>query len=211
MENPPDTPPVRRGETTQEAPDATARTAFEAGKSAARNRGLLLFVGIVTVVAGAAALALPLLASLTAALLVGWVLVATGAVGLFTAFRRHHGWQLAASFVLSLVSIAGGVLMLAQPVAGIFALATIIIAYFAASGVLRIWYGVRSFGDGGGWMVATGAVSLILAALLWFGLPFSAAWVPGVMLGVDLILWGAVQIALALRLGREPDGGTATA
>lgn len=200
---------TQRGEGNAAA--AMEDQAFRAGKAAPQNRWLLIVVGIVTVVAGVAALLMPLLASLTAAILVGWLLVISGAFGLVTAFRRRDGWQLAAAFAVSLVSIVGGLLMLVQPVAGIFALTTILIAYFAASGLLRIWYGARSFGDGGGWMVATGALSLVLAVLLWFGLPFSAAWVPGVMLGVDLLFWGALQIALAIRIGRAASQNDAAA
>lgn len=184
--------------------DQTEReTAFRAGKSAAHNRWLLLIVGIVTLLAGVVALAMPFIASLTAAILAGWVLIVAGVFGLVTAFRRHDGWHVAAAFALALVSILGGILMLAQPLTGILALTTVLIAYFAASGVLRIWYGARALGEGGGWMVATGALSFLLALLLWFGLPFSAAWVPGVFLGVDLIIWGALQIGLALREGHR--------
>ncbi len=184
-------------------------TAFEAGKSAAHNRWLLLIVGGVTLLAGIVALAMPFIASLTAAILAGWVLIAAGVFGLVTAFRRHDGWHVAAAFALALVSILGGILMLAQPIAGILALTTVLIAYFAASGVLRIWYGARNWRDGGGWMVATGALSFLLALLLWFGLPFSASWVPGVFLGVDLIIWGALQIGLALREGHLAEGNAA--
>lgn len=197
--------PKDRSGPPQRDEDEVSKAAFDAGKAAAQNRWLLLTVGIVTVLAGIAALAMPFIASLTAALLVGWVLIISGAVGLFTAFRRHAGWHIAASFALSVVSILGGVLMIAQPIAGIFALTTVLIAYFAASGILRLYYGARSWGDGGGWMMATGALSFLLALLLWFGLPFNAAWVPGVFLGVDLLMWGAVQISLALRAGRAPE------
>ena len=177
--------------------------AFRAGKAAAQNRWLLGLVGIVTVVAGVIALAMPFLASLTAALVAGWVLIASGAVGLVSAVRRDAGWSLAASFALALVSILAGVMTLVLPGAGMLALTTLLIAYFAASGVLRSYYGAGAMRRGGGWMVAAGLLSLGLAVLLFFGLPFSAVWVPGVMLGVDLVIFGALQIALAVRAGQE--------
>lgn len=185
-----------------QSPPASREDAFDAGKAAAANRWLLMLVGAVTVLAGLVALLMPFLASITAALIVGWVLIASGVVGLVTAFRRREGWALAASFALSVVAILAGILMLVQPIAGVLALTTVLIGYFAATGVLRVYHGVRAFGSGGGWMIAIGVLSLLLAALLWFELPFSAAWVPGVLLAVDLIVWGAVQIGQGLRLGR---------
>lgn len=181
------------------------QAAFDAGKAAAQNRWLLVALGAVTVIAGLVALAMPFLASITATLLLGWILIFTGAVGLVSAFRRSQRRQIAAAFGLALLSVAAGVLMLVAPAAGMLALTTIVIAYFGGVGAVRIWYGVRSFGDGGGWMVAVGVLSLALALLLWAGLPFNAAWVPGVLLGVDLVMWGAVEIALGLREGKFRD------
>lgn len=182
----------------------TEAEAYEAGRRAAGNRWLLYAVGIVSIVAGAIAILMPFLGTLTAAFVAGAALVASGLAGLFTAFRRHEGWQVAAAFAVSLLSIVVGVMIFLQPVAGIFALTTLVIAWFGASGILRVWYGFRSLGDGGGWMAAFGVLSIALALLLWFGLPFSAVWVLGLLLGVDLMMWGALMIAFAVRAGRMP-------
>lgn len=176
---------------------------YEAGRRAGTNQWVLYAVGIVSILAGVTAIAMPLLGTLTAALVAGAALIASGLMGLFTAFRRHEGWHVAAAFALALLSIAVGVMILLQPVAGIFALTTLVIAWFAASGLLRIWYGAKSLGDGGGWMLALGLLAVAVAVMLWFGLPFSATWILGVLLGIDLAVWGALLIALAVRIGRR--------
>jgi len=186
-------------------PETAPRSAYDAGVSAGKNRWLLLAVGGVTVLAGLIALAMPFVASLTATLFVGWLLLGSGIAGLITAFRRHEGSDIAAAFALAVLSVIAGVLILLQPVVGILALTTLIIAYFFATGALRLYYGTRLWGAGGGWMIAGGAVSVALSVLLWFGLPFNAAWIPGVLLGVDLVIWGAMLIALAIRVGAQAD------
>lgn len=172
----------------------TARAGEAVGRLVAGNSWVLRVTGAVSILAGILAIAVPFLASITAAILVGGLLVGSGAVGLVSAFRRE-GWHVAAAFALSLVSVVAGLLMLFQPIAGILALTTLVIAYLGASGILRIWYGARQRDDGGGWMIATGALSIVLALLLWFGFPFNAVWVPGLLLGIDLILWGALLLA----------------
>ncbi|MEL7279195.1 MAG: HdeD family acid-resistance protein [Pseudomonadota bacterium] len=190
------------GNDDQQTPSA----AYDAGRRASTNQWVLYALGIVSILGGVIAIAMPLLSTLTAALVAGAALVASGLIGLFTAFRRHEGWHIAAAFALALLSIVVGLMIILQPVAGIFALTTLVIAWFAASGFLRIWYGFKSFGHGGAWMVALGIISVLLAVMLWFGLPFSATWVLGVLLGVDLAVWGALMIALAVRIGRaEPE------
>lgn len=176
--------------------------AYNAGRSAGANQWVLYALGIVSILGGVIAIAMPFLGTLTAALVAGAALVASGLMGLFTAFRRHEGWHVAAAFALALLSIVVGVMIFLQPVAGIFALTTLVIAWFGASGLLRFWYGAKSLGDGGGWMLALGILSMAVALMLWFGLPFSATWVLGVLLGVDLAVWGALMIAFAVRIGR---------
>ena len=47
-------------------------------------------------------------------------------------------------------------------------------------------------------MIASGVLSLGLAVLLWFSLPGAALWLPGLLLAVDLILYGTLLIALAI-------------
>lgn len=177
---------------------------FVAGKSAAANRTLLFVMGAVSILAGVGLIAMPFIGSLTAALATGWILLVSGCLGMFSAFRRDDGWQVAAAFALAVLSVITGVLILLQPIAGILALTTLIIAYFAAGGILRIYYGIKSWGQGGGFVALMGAISLALAVLLWFGLPFTAVWVPGVLLGADLLIWGVILTALAIRVGRAP-------
>lgn len=200
-----DTPPPPHRPDQPFVPDSDiSAAAYLAGQEAAHNKWLLLIVGIVTLIGGVIAIAMPLVASYTATLIVAWVLIASGVVGLFAAFRRQHGWHMVAAFLSAALSILIGLLVLAQPVLGLLTLTALIIAYFAVSGALRVYYGARLLkgGVGGVWMIAGGALSLLLAVLLLSGLPSAAAWVPGFLLGIDLMVWGVILIAIALRVSQ---------
>lgn len=193
-----------------------SEAAYAAGQEAAHNKWLLLIIGIVTLIGGMIAIAMPLLASFTAALVAAWVLIASGLVGIVAALRRHHGWHMLSAALGAALSVLIGVLILLQPMIGLLTLTALIIAFFAASGALRLYYGARLLrdGSGGGWMIAGGALSVILAIILLTGLPFSAAWVPGVLLGVDLMIWGIILIAVGttsarLAAAREMSAGAA--
>ena len=179
------------------APDAEAMRAL--GVEAGRNGWVLWVLGGAAIVAGVIALAMPLVASLAANTVIAAMLLASGAVGLVTAFRRRDGGAIAVAFALSALAVITGVVMLLAPLAGITALSLLIVAYFLASGAARIWYGVKHEGmHGRGWLIAAGALSIALALLLWLGFPTSALWLPGVLLAVDLILYGALMISLAV-------------
>jgi len=49
-----------------------------------------------------------------------------------------------------------------------------------------------------GWMVASGVVDLVLAGIILMGLPQSAAWAIGLLIGVNLVFGGSALIAMAL-------------
>lgn len=179
----------------------TEAAAYDAGRAAGTQRWPLYVIGGLTMLIGAIAIALPLLSSLAAAFMTGTFLVASGIVGAVAAVRRKEGWDMAATFALSALSFLTGLLMIVMPVAGIIALTTMIIVYFFATGALRLFYGIGARAEGGGWMIALGALSLLVGVMLTLGLPFNAAWVPGVLLGLDLMIWGAMLVLLGARAG----------
>lgn len=109
-------------------------------RAAARHErwGLLILEGIVDLVAGAAALALPGLTILIAVTLLGIWSVVTGALMLAAAWRLHGGygrWLLALS---GLVSIGWGVLLWLSPVTGALVLTWWLGGYALVFGVLLL-------------------------------------------------------------------------
>ena len=75
-------------------------------------------MGIAAIVAGVVALAMPLVASMAANTVVAALLLASGAVGLVTSFRRRDGAAIAIGFGLSVLAVVTGVVMLFAPLAG---------------------------------------------------------------------------------------------
>lgn len=49
-----------------------------------------------------------------------------------------------------------------------------------------------------GWMLASGIVDLFLAAMILTGLPGSAAWALGLLVGINMVFGGSALIAMAL-------------
>ena len=159
----------------------------------------LLVIGGASIVGGIAALLAPVMAGFAAAIIFGVSLIFCGGIGTVVAFRERGYWHMAGTFAVSVLAVIAGAVMLLQPAIGIVALGTLIIAWLAASGFLRLWYGFRYRSErkgASGWMMALGAASLLVALLLWFAIPYSIVWLPGVVLGIDLMIWGAFLVAL---------------
>ncbi len=81
-------------------------------------------------------------------------------------------------------------------------------AYFAVEGVFTIMYALEHGGELSkqrGWLVASGILDLVVAALIISGLPGSALWAIGLVVGIDLVFGGISLIRMALA-GRKIDG-----
>ena len=167
-----------------------------------KHSGWFLFLGIVFIVGGVAALAMPMIASISVALLVGWLLILVGAVQIFQAWsiRTWGGfiWQM----VIGLVVLIGGIAMIVNPIVAAITLTLLLGAVFIAKGVMQIMLGLRFRPHSGwGWIVAAGVLAIVVALMILFSWPFSGLWVPGTLVGISLIFsgWSYVAVALAAR------------
>ncbi len=163
---------------------------------------LFLVEGILLTVLGMLAILLPAVASLAATLIFGWILLLSGGMGLVTTIRARRAPGFGWSLLSALIGLVAGVLLLARPVPGTLSLTAVLIAFLMAEGVVSIFYATehrKGFSAGWGWMLASGLLDLVLAVILLAGLPGTAVWALGVLLGVNMIVGGAALISMALQ------------
>jgi uncharacterized membrane protein HdeD (DUF308 family) len=177
------------------------------GEALHRHWGLYLTEGIVLVVLGGLAIVVPPIATLAVTILVGWLLLISGIVGLVTTFwmRGPGFWWSLLSAILGIV--AGGVL-LARPVTGAVSLTLVLIAFFIIEGIASIMFSLQHRDDlpgGWSWMLISGIVDLVLSALLFAGLPSTAAWAIGLLVGINLVFGGISLAVMALHARRLGD------
>jgi uncharacterized membrane protein HdeD (DUF308 family) len=161
-----------------------------------------LIEGIILVALGAAAVAVPQIATAAVTILLGWLFLISGIVGLFTTFwmRGVPGfWWSLLSAVLALVV---GVMLGAWPLQGAVSLTLVLIAFFFVEGVASIMFALehrRELPGAWGWMFASGVVDLILGGVIVAGLPGAAQWALGLLVGINMLFGGAALIAMALQ------------
>lgn len=154
---------------------------------------------IVLLVLGAAALLLPAVASLTAALLFGWILLIGGGMGLASTLRSRQAPGFNWALVSAVVGIIAGLWLLFSPVAGVFSLTMILMAFLFADGLSSILYALdhrRSASPRWNRMMISGALDLLLAVLLLIGWPGTATWALGLILGFNLLFGGWALLGL---------------
>jgi uncharacterized membrane protein HdeD (DUF308 family) len=165
------------------------------------NWRLLLIEGIILVVLGAAAVVIPQVATLAVTILLSWVFLVSGIVGLITTFMMRHAPGFWWSLFSAILAITAGVVLAGWPVSGALSLTLLLIVFFIFEGVATIMYAFdhkRELSGRWGLLLLSGIVDLILAAILYAGLPGTAAWALGLLVGINMLLGGGALIGLAL-------------
>ena len=173
---------------------------------------LFLIEGIILVILGILAILVPPLATIAVTILIGWLFLISGVAGLITTFGARDAPGFWWSLLSALLGIAAGLVLLVWPLSGAISLTLLLIVFFIIEGVLSIMYAVehkRELTGQWGWMLVSGIIDLILAAMIWGGLPSTAAWALGLLVGINMLFGGSAMIAMAMH-ARGSGGQVAT-
>jgi uncharacterized membrane protein HdeD (DUF308 family) len=171
---------------------------------------LFLIEGIILVILGLLAIAVPPLATIAATIFIGWLFLISGIAGLITTFGARHAPGFWWSLLSALLGIAAGVVLLGWPISGAISLTLLLIAFFIIEGVLSIMYAFEHKRELTGqwvWMLVSGIIDLVLAAMIWAGLPSTAVWALGLLVGINMLFGGSAMIAIAMH-ARSTDPAT---
>ncbi|UPK23703.1 HdeD family acid-resistance protein [Bradyrhizobium sp. 195] len=160
-----------------------------------------LFEGILLAVLGVAALILPPLASLAIAIFLGWMFLIGGIGGLIVTYWARSTPGFWWSLVSAALAVLAGLLLLARPMQAVLTLTIVLGAYFLAEGVATIMYALehrRELSSRWSWLLISGLVDIAISFMVITGLPSSAEWAIGVLVGINLLFGGASLIGMAL-------------
>ncbi len=162
---------------------------------------LFLAEGVILMILGVAAIMLPLIATIALTIIIGWIFLVSGIVGLVTTFWARQAPGFWWSLVSAIIAIAAGVVLLLWPVSGSVSLTLVLIAFFVVEGIASIMYAIAHRNQLTGrwvWMLVSGIIDLILAGIIFAGLPGTALWALGLLVGINMVFGGAAMIAIAL-------------
>src|SRR6266446_1911055 len=179
--------------------EAAAEAFREAMRQTVKRYSLWYFVeGILLVAAGVLAIIYPVISSASVVFLLGWLLIVSGILqGLSLVGARHvpHFWLQLISVILAVLI---GLLFLRDPGQGLLTIALLLIVFFMVEGISKVVFAltIRPM-PGWGWVLSSGLLGIILSLFLWVGLPVTAVWLIGLLLGIELISVGAAIALLA--------------
>ena len=157
----------------------------------------LTWLGIALIVLGALAIVFPLATTIAAKVFIGWLFLFGGAFQIWQSFsiREWSGflWNLLIGVMYFLV---GGWLAF-DPFAGIIGLTVLLAMTFIAHGVMEAAIANTLRPETGwGWMMFSGLIGVLAGIMIIAGLPSTAVWAVGLMVGINLISSGFAFFAL---------------
>jgi uncharacterized membrane protein HdeD (DUF308 family) len=164
---------------------------------------LSLAEGIVMMVLGLLAIAVPEVATLAITLFIGWLFFIGGIFRAISVLQHRAMPGFVWSLSTAVLAILLGLILILRPIAGVLTLTIWLIVFFLIEGIAAIFLAIehRRHLPSWGWVLLSGLVDLLLAFLIWDGWPSSAAWAIGLLVGINMVFLGLslVMTALAAR------------
>lgn len=177
-----------------------------------RHWGLFLFEGIVLIVLGTLAVLVPAVASLAATIVFGWILLLSGIMGLISTLRARQAPGFGWSLLSAVLGIAAGIILLVTPLQGALSLTAVLIAFLIIEGVATVLFALEHRKGASGrwsWLLASGILDIGLGGILLAGLPGTAVWALGLLVGINMIFGGWSLVWMALHARAEAMGNPA--
>jgi uncharacterized membrane protein HdeD (DUF308 family) len=188
-------------DTHQDTPRDLSKLQSQMSAAVRAHWKAFLIEGILLAILGLAAMIVPPLASLAVTIFLGWMFLISGIAGLALTFWARGMPGFWWSLLSAILAIGAGVILLAQPVQGVLTLTVVVGVYFLAEGVATIMYALehrRELSGRATWLLIAGIVDIVLAGIIISGLPGSALWAIGLLVGINLLFGGTTLIGMAL-------------
>lgn len=171
-----------------------------------RNWTWPIVLGIILIIIGFIAAAVPYFTTMTSVYFLGWLLVFGGVAELIYAFVDRTSNRFMMHSIMGLFSIVVGVLIIIFPQVTAMTLTLLLAAFFLALGLFRISTSLILRFPNWGWFLLGGVLAFILGILILVHWPSSALWVIGLFIGLDFIFIGWAFLLMGLtfkRISRE--------
>jgi uncharacterized membrane protein HdeD (DUF308 family) len=176
------------------------------------NWGWILALGIILIVVGTVAIAMPFAGSMASIVALSALLIMGGIAQLVGAFWTRDWSGFFLTLLMGVLYLILGVVFLRHPVNALSFVTLLLACGLMVSGLFRIIGSLMSRFPQWGWTLLGGAINLLLGIYIYSQWPLDSLFILGLFVGIDMIFTGWTWIALALAVKNlGPTSGTAGA
>jgi len=166
----------------------------------------LLGTGIAVMILGAAAILLPFAATIAIEILLAVILLTAGTTQAVHALKSQQPKGMTLRLLAAALYSFIGFLLLIFPLHGALTLTLVLAVMFAIAGAFKIALAIhiRPY-PCWAWLMISGLLAIALGTLIWMGLPGTATWAIGLLVGIELIFngWTMIEFAISVRRDHE--------
>jgi len=165
----------------------------------------LLTLGILLVVCGTAAVVAPLVATKIAVDILAAILLIAGVATVVTSFWAGKWSGILVQLLIGVLYIVAGFIITGSPMMSILIITIFLAATFIVGGAFRAIAAIVVRFPQWGWALLNGLITMLLGIVIYRHLPYSALWVVGLLVGIEMLFAGWTWIMLALAVRQLPD------
>ena len=168
-----------------------------------RGWGTFVAMGVLFALLGVAGLVFVGLATLVTVIFVGWFFAIAGFAGVAHAIVRKGWCGFVPDLLAGLVTGIAGLFIILHPAEGASVLPIVIGPLLLLPALFRLGAGVAMRNPYAGWFIFHGIISLLLGLMILVEWPYTALWVIGTLVSIDLLMDGLrlVSFGLAVKSG----------
>jgi uncharacterized membrane protein HdeD (DUF308 family) len=166
--------------------------------------GWFVGLGILLALFGFIAISHNYITTLATMLVLGWLLVVTGAIEAVSAFYVRSWSGFFFNLLEAALDLVVGYLFLVEPERGAAILTIFLACLFFVGGVFRIGAALTHRFPGWPWALFSGVINVVLGILLINQWPFDGVWFIGFCVGLELIFRGWFWMMLGFSLKQLP-------
>ena len=171
-------------------------------ESLQKSRGVMMVVGIALIVMGLMAIvAMPFVAGVAAVLWVAVLLLIGGVSQIAHSFVCHKWNGFLVHLLAGILYLVLGLMFVRRPGVTLEMLTMLIAVVLMVGGLFRSLVSLLMRFEQWGWTLLGGLISLGLGILIWVQLPWSALWLIGTFVGIDMLFtgWSLLMLSSAVR------------
>jgi uncharacterized membrane protein HdeD (DUF308 family) len=168
----------------------------------AEKGGWFIALGIALIILGIISIAFPLFMTITAKMFLGWMILIGGIASVVHAFYARDWSGFFWNLLIGILYVIVGGWLAFFPLAGLIGLTVLIAFMFIGEGLVKAFIG---FGmekeDGRLWVIISGIAAIVVGIMLFSGMPSTAMWAIGTLVGINFLFsgWAFIMIATAAK------------
>ncbi|MEX0269642.1 HdeD family acid-resistance protein [Leptolyngbyaceae cyanobacterium UHCC 1019] len=162
-----------------------------------QNSGWFIALGVVMLLLGLAAIVEPFMATVAVARVFSWIFLFAGIIRIVYAIQSRQDRGFLLKLLIGILYVITGILLLSNVFGAALTLTVAFGIAIVGQGILEVIAAFKARPEANWvWTLVSGLLAIVLGILIFYQWPFSAAWILGVFVGINLMFTGVWMIVI---------------